>query len=77
MPLSDNHHNDSTVVLPEVPFVSVAIAADFLGIAKSTGYDAAKATGQLCEGVPVHRVGRRYLVPTAALRAIAGVVIAP
>jgi len=67
----------STVVLPEVPFVSVAVAAEYLGIAKSTGYDAATATGQLCEGVPVHRIGRRYLVPTAALRAIAGVVIAP
>lgn len=53
------------------PFVSIAVAADFLGIAKSTAYDAAH-TGELCEGVPVVRIGRRYLVATAHLRAIAG-----
>lgn len=53
------------------PFVSIAVAADFLGIAKSTAYDAAR-TGELCEGVPVVRIGRRYLVATAHLRAIAG-----
>jgi hypothetical protein len=29
------------------PFVSIAVAADFLGIAKSTAYDAAH-TGELC-----------------------------
>ena len=53
------------------PFVSIAVAADFFGIAKSTAYDAAH-TGELCEGVPVVRVSRRYLVATAHLRAIAG-----
>jgi hypothetical protein len=56
---------------PSIAFVSIAVAADFLGIAKSTAYDAAH-TGELCEGVPVVRIGRRYLVATAHLRAIAG-----
>jgi len=56
---------------PLIRFVSIAVAADFLGIAKSTAYDAAH-TGELCEGVPVVRIGRRYLVATAHLRAIAG-----
>jgi len=56
---------------PLVRFVSIAVAADFLGIAKSTAYDAAH-TGELCEGVPVVRIGRRYLVATAHLRALAG-----
>jgi len=56
---------------PLIRFVSIAVAADFLGIAKSTAYDAAH-TGELCEGVPVVRIGRRYLVATAHLRTIAG-----
>lgn len=56
---------------PLIRFVSIPVAADFLGIAKSTAYDAAH-TGELCEGVPVVRIGRRYLVATAHLRALAG-----
>ena len=56
---------------PLIRFVSIAVAADFLGIAKSTAYDAAH-TGTLCEGVPVVRIGRRYLVATTHLRALAG-----
>lgn len=56
---------------PLIRFVSIAVAADFLGIAKSTAYDAAH-TGELCENVPVVRIGRRYLVATAHLRALAG-----
>lgn len=56
---------------PLIRFVSIAVAADFIGIAKSTAYDAAH-TGELCEGVPVVRIGRRYLVATAHLRALAG-----
>jgi hypothetical protein len=56
---------------PLIRFVSIAVAADFLGIAKSTAYDAAHK-GELCEGVPVVRIGRRYLVATAHLRALAG-----
>jgi len=54
---------------PLIRFVSIPVAADFLGIAKSTAYDAAH-TGELCEGVPVRRIGRRYLVATAHLRAL-------
>lgn len=65
--------NVDPVTDPQVRFVSIAVAADFLGIAKSTAYDAAR-TGNLCAGVPVVKVGRRYLVATAALRAIAGAV---
>jgi hypothetical protein len=56
---------------PLIRFVSIAVAADFLGIAKSTAYDAAH-TGELCQGVPVVRIGRRYLVATSHLRALAG-----
>jgi hypothetical protein len=53
------------------PFVSVLEAAVFLGIAKSTAYLAA-ASGLLCEGVPVTRVRRRFLVATRDLRRVAG-----
>lgn len=69
MPLTDKLHQ--MIHDPLIRFVSIAVAADFLGIAKSTAYDAAH-TGELCEGVPVVRIGRRYLVATAHLRAIAG-----
>jgi excisionase family DNA binding protein len=55
-----------------VAFVSVEDAAKFLGICKSTAYDAAHE-GQLCDGVPVVKVGRRYLVATKHLRRIAGI----
>lgn len=53
-------------------FVSVADAAAFLGIAKSTAYAAAR-TGSLCDGVPVRKVRRRFLVASVDLRRIAGV----
>lgn len=52
-------------------FVSIETAADFFGIAKSTAYDAAH-TGTLCDGVPVIKIGRRYLVATSHLRRLAG-----
>lgn len=55
-----------------VAFVSIDEAAKYLGIAKSTAYDAAHE-GQLCDGVPVVKVGRRYLVATKHLRRIAGI----
>jgi hypothetical protein len=69
MPTVENPHH--LIYDPLNRFVSIAVAADFLGIAKSTAYDAAH-TGELCEGVPVVRIGRRYLVATAHLRALAG-----
>jgi excisionase family DNA binding protein len=55
-----------------VAFVSVKDAANYLGICPSTAYDAAHE-GQLCDGVPVVKVGRRYLVATKHLRRIAGI----
>jgi hypothetical protein len=69
MPTVENLHR--VIYDPQIRFVSIAIAADFLGIAKSTAYDAAH-TGELCDGVPVVRIGRRYLVATAHLRSLAG-----
>lgn len=57
---------------PNVHFVSIAEAADFLGIAKSTAY-AAATTGELCAGIPIAKIGRRYLVATAHLRQLAGI----
>jgi len=56
---------------PQTRFVSIYVVADFLGLAKSTVYDAAHS-GEICEGVPVVKVGRRYLVATTHLRALAG-----
>ena len=52
--------------------VSVSDAARILGIAKSTAHNAYRATGLLMDGVPVLRVGRRYVVSTAHLRAALG-----
>lgn len=65
--MSTDHIHDQTV-----HFVSIAEAADFLGIAKSTAYAAAK-TGELCAGIPIAKIGRRYLVATAHLRQLAGI----
>lgn len=56
---------------PEVFFVSLADAAAFLGIAKSTAYASYHATGLLVDGVPIRKSGqRRYLVATAHIRAL-------
>jgi hypothetical protein len=52
--------------------VSVAQAAAILGIAKSTAHNAYRANGQLLDGVPVLRIGRRYVVSTSHLRAALG-----
>ena len=54
---------------PQIHFVSIPVVADFLGLAKSTVYAAAHS-GEICEGVPVVTVGKRYLVATAHLRAL-------
>ncbi len=48
------------------PFLTVADAGRFLGIGRSAAYDAAKR-GELA----TIRIGRRLLVPTAALRRMA------
>ncbi|MGZ9828746.1 hypothetical protein ACXYTP_17710 [Tsukamurella ocularis] len=58
------------------PAVQLRVAAEILGIGKSHAYQlAARVTaetgrGDLVEGVPVFRIGSRYSVPSAALRAV-------
>jgi excisionase family DNA binding protein len=54
--------NDSLNPL-ERPTLTIDEAAEVLGVSRSSGYNAA-ASGDL----PTIRVGRRLLVPTAALR---------
>lgn len=51
----------------EHPTVTVTEAAKILGISRGSAYEAAR-TGQ----IPVIRVGRRLLVPTAPLAAMLG-----
>ena len=50
--------------------LTIGQCAELLGISKNTAYEAARS-GQLA-GVPVLRVGRRLLVPTASLHAVLG-----
>jgi hypothetical protein len=52
--------------------VSAAQACAILGIAKSTGHHAYKATGQIADGIPVVKVGRRYVVSVFHLRTALG-----
>jgi excisionase family DNA binding protein len=47
----------------KTPTVSIDQAAQLLGIARSSAYEAAR-----CGEIPVLRLGRRMRVPTAALR---------
>jgi energy-converting hydrogenase Eha subunit C len=61
----------ASIYEPSNLFVNLQVAADFLDIAASTAYDAAH-TGTLCDGVPVIKIGRRYLVATSHLRRLAG-----
>ena len=71
--MSSNH--STTLALlndPDRATVSVAQACAILGIAKSTGHNAYKATGHLADGLPVVRVGRRYVVSVFHLRAALG-----
>jgi len=81
-----NNHIIERVFDPKVLFVSLADAATLLGIAKSTAHNAVHqlkfvdsfAGGklntpvELCPGLPVHRIGRRYIVSTLALRNLYG-----
>jgi len=53
-----------------INFVNLAVAAEYLGIAKSTAYDAANEEGHLCN-IPIIKVGRRYLISRKALAALA------
>ena len=52
--------------------ITVSEAAEILGVAISTAHHHHNATGEIIPGVPVLRVGRRCLVPTAALRTALG-----
>jgi len=52
--------------------VSASEAAAILGIARSTAHNLYTRTGQLCDGVPVLRFGRRAVVSTCHLRAVLG-----
>ena len=51
----------------EHPTLTVAEAAAALGISRSSGFQAAA-----CGQIPTLRIGKRLLVPTAALRAMLG-----
>jgi hypothetical protein len=53
--------------------VSLSQASEILGIAKSTGHNAYKATGLLMEGVPVLKVGKRRVISTMKLRSALGI----
>jgi hypothetical protein len=57
---------------PAVTVVSVATAARLLGVARTTAHYAYQADGYITAGVPVLRIGRRVVVPTAALRRALG-----
>ena len=54
----------ATITTPET--TPVEDACRRLGISRATGYGEIQRTGQLA-GIPVVRVGRRVLIPTAAL----------
>ena len=58
---------------PAVATVSASVAAQILGIARSTASLAYTTTGQLCDGVPVITVGRRRIVSTRHLRERLGI----
>lgn len=57
---------------PYVVTVTVETARRLLGVARTTAIAAYQRTGNLIEGVPVIRVGRRCVVSTAHLRAALG-----
>lgn len=57
---------------PTVAAVSLDVAARVLGVARTTIHYEYHRTGCATDGVPVLRVGRRCLVPTAALRRALG-----
>lgn len=57
---------------PDRVTVSVSQACAILGISKSTGHNAYKGTGELSPGLPVVKVGRRYVVSVFHLRAALG-----
>ena len=51
--------------------ISIPRAAEMMGISRNLAYSVAASDGELA-GVPVIRVGRRMLIPTAPFRAALG-----
>jgi len=64
--------NASVLDDADVMTITVEQARLLLGVGRSTAIQAIKRTGSLIPGVPVLRVGRRYIVPTSQLRAALG-----
>ena len=59
---------------PAVAALTLAEAAQVLGVAHSTVHKAHRDTGHVTEGVPTFRVGRRVMVPAQALRDRLGII---
>lgn len=60
---------------PNVATLTLAEAAEVLGVALVTAHAAHRATGHITDGVPVLRVGRRLIVPAQPLRDRLGVIV--
>ena len=74
LPMTTTHDELRDVLYDtSIHAVSVAQAAEILGIARSTASHAIRKTGVLVEGVPVMRVGKRQLVSTTHLRDVLGI----
>ena len=57
---------------PSVITVTIPQAAAILGVARTTAHNACQLTGELIDGVPVIRIGRRCVISAAHLRAALG-----
>lgn len=69
---TSEHSQTNLLADPDRLTITVSEAAEILGVAISTAHHHHKTTGEIIPGVPVLRVGRRCLVPTAALRTALG-----
>jgi hypothetical protein len=69
----NNHQTPSVLTDPNTLTVSLAVAAQLVGVARSTATDSHKRNGYLMPGVPVIRIGRRCIVSTSHLRAALGI----
>ena len=66
-------HSYSVLNDPHVLTVSLAVAAQLVGVARSTATDNHKRNGYLMPGVPVIKIGSRCIVSTTHLRAALGI----
>jgi len=74
LPMTTTHDEITELLFDtSIHAVSVAQAAEILGIARSTASHAIRKTGVLVEGVPVMRVGKRQLISTTHLRDVLGI----